>query len=122
MGNKIHENEKGYTEIIFEGKQDSESIYKLIEDSLDYNNKLSLQGKQIKTMLDLTKAGDLDAGAAKQAIGGFSNIDYDKIAIFGASDELTEKLKQILNLTGKELPVKMFSMKEEAEEWLLADS
>lgn len=118
MADKIFVSPEGFTEIIFEGTQTAESISKMVEQSLIYNEKLSSAGKEIKTLVDLSAVDDIDSGAATRSITAFTTIDYDKVAIFGGKPEVIEKLADIMVLAGKELPVKQFSSREEAIAWL----
>ncbi len=118
MPNHVSLNPEGFTELIFEGPQTADSMLQVIQESLQYNNQLSQQGKPIKSLLDATKMTSLDPGAAKQAIGGASTISFDKSAIFGANVEIREKLIQILSLSGKNALVQLFDTRDEAVIWL----
>lgn len=118
MANKVFSNDEGYTEIVFEGDQTSETMLATIKESLKYNDQLSSSGKPIKSLVDLTGMTSLDPGAAKQGIGGVATIAYDKIAVFGGSHDIIHKVGDILHLAGDESKTKMFNTREEALVWL----
>jgi len=118
MANRIFSNDEGYTEMVFEGDQTSETMFATIKESLQYDDQLSAVGKPIKTLVDLSQITALDAGASKQAIGGVAFTTYDKVAIFGGTEDIKHKVGDILHLAGDESKIKLFTTREEAVAWL----
>lgn len=78
------------------------------------------KGKPVCILIDARDIQSQDAGARKAAITGIDALDYDKMAIFGASLFIKHVAQFLLAVAKKQERVQYFDTEEQAREWLKA--
>ncbi len=90
---------------IYHGDQTAATIREIAEAVKPVTAKLRSQGKPVYFLIDSSDIQRQDAGARKSAIDAINMLDYDKMAIFGAS----LFIKQVAQFLRRELKCQMIS-------------
>ncbi|NDC22164.1 hypothetical protein EBZ57_02225 [bacterium] len=119
MANKIILNPEGYVEVIMDGDQTFMTIDNMKYDAIDMLNTLQKEGKPRLGLVDLTKQTNYTADTNKAAMKNLEALNYEKVALFGASTLLTEVTKAIILAMGRSHNTQIFKDRESAVSWLL---
>lgn len=119
MANKIFMNPDGYVEVVLDGQQSYMTIDNLRYDIVDMVNQLQKQGKPRLGLVDLTTDETYSPDSNKAAMKTLESLNYEKVAMFGASEVLTDVTKAIILAMGRSHNTKIFKTREEAVKWLL---
>jgi len=119
MANKINLNPEGYVEVIMDGDQTFMTIDNMKYDAIDMLSKLQQEGKPRLGLVDLTKQTNYTADTNKAAMKNLEALNYEKVALFGASTLLTEVTKAIILAMGRSHNTQIFKDRESAVSWLL---
>lgn len=108
-------------EAAIEGDQTYMSIKNLEGDAIDMVRDMQAQGKKRLGLVDLTKMGKYSPDSNRASMELLEELNYDKVAMFGAGKILTEVVKAINLAMGKTENTKIFETREEALAWLKSD-
>jgi hypothetical protein len=122
MANKIILNPEGYVEVIMDGDQTFMTIDNMKYDAIDMLNTLQKEGKPRLGLVDLTKQTNYTADTNKAAMKNLEALNYEKVALFGASTLLTEVTKAIILAMGRSHNTQIFKDRESAVSWLVDNS
>lgn len=103
---------------VYQPEQTYQTIHDITEQTRSLIAQLRVEHKPVKIMIDVSQVTSQDTGARKAAMKGISTLDYDKMAVFGASVFIKHVASFIIQATGKADKVKYFNTQEEAEQWL----
>lgn len=119
MSDSIFYNKEGYIEVIIEGDQTYMMFQELKIDAALLLEKLRRENKPVLGLIDISKEGKFSSETNRAAMQILESLNYDKVAIFGASKILEEVTKAIILAMGKMHNTKIFRTREEAIKWLL---
>ncbi|MEI8338603.1 MAG: STAS/SEC14 domain-containing protein [bacterium] len=119
MANRVFLNPDGYIEVVLDGKQSYMTIDNMKYTIQDLINQLEQQGKPRLGLVDLTTDETYSPDSNKAAMQTLESLNYEKIAMFGAGEVLTEVTKAIILAIGRSHNTKIFKSREEAVKWLL---
>lgn len=119
MANKIFLNPEGYVEVVMDGEQTFMTIDNMKYDAIDMLGQLQKEGKPRLGLIDLTKQANYTPDTNKAAMSNLEALNYEKVAMFGASTLLTEVSKALILAMGRSNNTKIFKTREEAVKWLL---
>jgi hypothetical protein len=119
MKNKVFSNPTDkICEVILIGDQTSETIDEVLTETMRLDiEQMRLHG-QVVTLFDLREIGKFDDSVVQSALRGMKAINFDKVAIVGATHIGKNLLQPIIILTGKEDKVLFFDERAEAVKWL----
>ncbi len=103
---------------VYQPEQTYQTIHDITEQTRVLTAQLRTEHKPVKIMIDVSQVTSQDTGARKAAMEGISSLDYDKMAVFGASIFIKHVASFIIQATGKVDKVKYFNTEEEAVHWL----
>ena len=86
---------------------------------MDLVEQLQQQGKPRLGLVDLTTDASYSPDSNKAAMKTLESFNYEKIAMFGAGEILTDVTKAIILAIGRSHNTKIFKTREEAVKWLL---
>lgn len=119
MKNKVFINpDDKINEVILIGDQTSEMIDEVLTETMKLDIELMRMHGRVVTLFDLREIGNFDDSVVKSALRGMKTINFDKVAIIGATHIGKNLLQPIILLTGKEKRVLFFDERDEAVEWL----
>ena len=119
MANRVFLNPDGYIEVVLDGQQSYMSIDNMRYDIMDLVEQLQQQGKPRLGLVDLTTDASYSPDSNKAAMKTLESFNYEKIAMFGAGEILTDVTKAIILAIGRSHNTKIFKTREEAVKWLL---
>ena len=74
--------------------------------------------EKVKMLVDYSKSGKIGKDTIKSGLHAMQSIDFDKIAIFGASKYLVDLIKSLAFESGTSDVIRFFNNREEALEAL----
>ena len=122
MANKIFLNPEGYVEVVMDGEQTYMTIDNMKYDAIDMLGQLQKEGKPRLGLIDLTKQANYTPDSNKAALSNLEALNYEKVAMFGASTLLTEVSKALILAMGRSQNTQIFKTREEAVKWLLENN
>lgn len=122
MANKIFLNPDGYVEVVMDGEQTFMTIDNMKYDAIDMLNQLQQEGKPRLGLIDLTNQANYTPDTNKAAMKNLEALNYEKVALFGASTLLTEVTKALILAMGRSHNTQIFKDRESALKWLLDNS
>jgi hypothetical protein len=120
MEHKIFINPKGYIEVVYNGTISQEENRMVIEEIIKCISTLDDQGKKVKILMDNTNAKEMNPSSLDFSTLAMRDMEYDRIAGFGADDINTESIMKIILSSEVRDKVRLFKTRSEAEEWLKA--
>ncbi len=118
MANRVFINPEGYVEVTVIGDQTSETFGAASVEAQPLIGKLRKEGKAVLGLIDLTQKGKYTPASNKAAMQLLEDMDYDKIAMFGAEYVLKEVTELIILAMGRKDTTKLFGKREDAIAWL----
>jgi hypothetical protein len=120
MKNKVFINpDDKINEVILIGDQTSEMIDEVLTETMRLDIELMRLHGRVVTLFDLREIGNFDDLVVKSALRGMKTINFDKVAIVGATHISKNVLQPIILLSGKQEKVLFFDDRDEAVEWLV---
>jgi len=120
MPNKVFLNSDNIQEIIIEGDQHIEAFKAAMEESARLDEETKVRGIPLKSLVDISKMGELDRQVIYEALHNIINRDYVKSAIYGHY----ETHNPIVNFFLKDMEhisnhrMRVFDDRTEALKWL----
>ncbi len=119
MQNEIRpEEDAGIIYSIYHGDQTKESIHDITVAAKEVITKLRGKQKPVYILIDVRDVKNQDSGGRKAAIDGINTLDYDKMAIFGASLMIKYVAQFLIRTSHMQDKVKYFTTEAEARAWL----
>jgi hypothetical protein len=122
MQHTIEINSKGFIEMSFHGPITLEETMNLAPKLLDLAGRLRDKGERVNVLFNLTEAGKMDEQTLRMSSKATREIDFDKLATFGADAFNTANIEKMQTESGKVSNVQLFTTREEAEDWLANES
>jgi|GEM_PF-6338624 len=118
MPNKVFINTDGFEEMVFEGVMTAQGVIDIIQASFEFDKKLSEKSDYIDTIIDLSGATEMTDDAMTASFQGLKATHYDKIAMYGANEQVTGKVSMAIAQAGVGDKVKLFDTRDAATTWL----
>ena len=81
--NKVFINDDGILEIIIKGDQHADNFKDIIEQTNETEKSMILDGKPLKTLVDITNMGEVDKSIVYEALQSILERNYYRTAIYG---------------------------------------
>lgn len=122
MANRVFINPEGYVEVTIIGDQTGQSFRQSSAEAEPLIHQLRQASKPVLGLVDLTQKGKYTPESNKAAMQLLEDMDYDRIAMFGAEYVLKEVTELIILAMGRKDTTKLFGKREDAVAWLQASS
>lgn len=119
MANRIFFNESGFVEVRIEGDQTYMTFENLRPTASEILDDLQKANKKRLGLIDVSEQGSFSPDSNRAAMELLESLNYDKIAIYGATKFLQDVTAAIILAMGKGNNTKIFATRDEALEWLL---
>lgn len=117
--NSVQLHSDGYVEVILVGDQNFQTIEESGLQCKELIGRLDYEHKPLLGLIDLSREKNFSTGANKATMQVMSDINYDRIAMFGGNKLLNEVAELITKALGKDDHTRIFETREEAVAWLL---
>lgn len=104
---------------IYHGDQTAESINEIAAAAKSIIDDQRKNNKKVFILINVKDIQGQTASARKAALDQLNFLDFDKLAIFGASAVIKQIVRFLMTLTTKGEKVKYFDTEKEARDWLL---
>lgn len=111
-------NDKDVIEIHFDGDLTAKNNQTVLESVLKLSDLLETQGKKTNFLIDFTGIGRVAPDVEVFGRMGIRDVEIQKVACFGANDELIKGISAATSSVGKKSKFKFFGSRQEAERWL----
>lgn len=102
------------------GDQSGETFTHLYEQAVPLVEELRASGRPVLGLADLTHKGHYSPGSNKAALQLMEQVDYDRLAVYGAGVMLKEVTELLIMALGRDDRTKVFPDRDAALAWLLA--
>lgn len=117
--NKVFINNKDRIgEIVLIGDQTRETANMAIEASIKLDADQQQKFDRVATLVDISQIGKISAESQQATIRGLAGVNFDKLAVLGATAPQEIVLKSVVELSGKSNKVKFFRDRGAAIKWL----
>jgi len=117
--NSVSLQPEGYISVKLVGRQDFMSMEQVAKQCKELTDQIKLQDKPVLGLVDFSQDQGFNTGTNKAVMKALEEIEYDRIAMFGANAMLGEVTKTVIAALGKADRTKVFGTREEALAWLL---
>lgn len=118
--NSVSLNTDGYIEIKIIGDQDYLSFDALRKEAEELAIQLRYSQRAVRGLIDLTEMTGFNTGSNKAALEILGQIDYQKVALFGANASISTVTNLLIQALGKDDRTKLFPDRTSAVNWLMA--
>lgn len=120
--NSVSLNADGYIEVKISGDQNYLSFDALRKEVDGLVVQLRYSGQAVRGLIDLTEMTNFNTGSNKAAFEILEQIEYQKVAMFGANTVITTITNLLIQATGKADRTKLFKDRTAALAWLMTDN
>jgi PAS domain S-box-containing protein len=100
------------------GEVHEETVKALFKELGPLLQNLRARGKKLRALVDQTEGVKVDARAREISRELLRSVEYDRVAIFGSSQETLRMMRYLLNPVASALRIKFFKDEEQARRWL----
>lgn len=118
MANRVFINSEGFVEVTVDGDQTGQTFRQSSNDAQPFIHQLRKQKKPVLGLIDLSHKGKYTPESNKAAMQLLEDMDYDRIAMYGAEYVLKEVTELIILAMGRKDTTKLFGKREDAVAWL----
>lgn len=115
----LWEKEASILNSIYHGDQTADTINEIAEAVKPMIAEMRANKKKVLILINLADIHNQTAAARKAALDQIDDLDYDKIAIYGANIFIKKVVEFLIASAGKREKVQYFNTEEEARKWLL---
>lgn len=116
--NRVFRGKDGIIYNLYLGDQTGQTVKNTGDDVNLLLKRLKRQGKKILILADISQIGNISLPARQVGLGLIQELEYDKLAIYGADFMTGSIVKVIVSVSGRSYKIRSFDSKPEAVEWL----
>ena len=118
--NKAYINDNNQVDITYHGEQTAEWVEETNKETLRLADQLRAESKPVLILINVSDIPATDSASRRVGSEYLEKINFDKLAIYGSNSFIRTVVNLVILASPKANTVKLFSKREDAEQWLTA--